>query len=61
MPEPSPTAALRFVTVEQLEDNGLAIDRNCYPWIAYTGDRYSPSLWFACRTPAWDPGQEITR
>ena|SRR6516162_9249342 len=29
---------------------GLIIDDSCYPWIAYKGPRFNPTVWFHCLT-----------
>lgn len=41
--------------VEVAEAQGFTIDRHTYPWVAYTGARFSPLVAFKISTPAWPP------
>jgi hypothetical protein len=41
---------------ETLIELGWTIDRTCYPWVAYKGDRFNPTDWATIDTPAYTRG-----
>lgn len=49
----------RHLNPDQLRELGYMIDTNTYPWFAYKGGRFNPSVGFACHTPAWPNDEDF--
>lgn len=42
-------------TLEEAEALGWTVDRHTWPWLAYLGPRFEPTLAVPISTPSWTP------